>query len=226
MPSLRHRPRVVIRILNHLCPMSAQEILLPLLRVGRHVDTHMKPDRRTHDADGHAKIARRADLHGIARKEVTQIGDFRIVIIMRQQTRIHRQPLRMLQHLIDPAARLHRTRNREMAVHLQQKTPRDLCPVSIGKPFLHRRDGTERRLDETIRLLRFRKGTADKGRKPTKPRRRIRNIVIRDDELRQSVHHIKGQETRIDPYRLLCAADSSKSMIPCDKNICIHIILL
>ena len=58
------------------------------------------------------------------------------------------------------------------------------------------------------------------------PRRRIRNILIRNDELRQSIHHIKGQETRIDPHRLLGSTNSGRNNIACDKSICIHIILL
>ena len=180
---LRHRTRVVIRVLDHLHAMRAQEILLPLLRVGRHVDAHMEPDCRTHNADGHTEISRRADLHRIAREEIPQIGDLCIVILPGQEPRIHRQPFCMLQHLIDPAARLHRARNREMAVHLQQETPRNLCSVCIRKPRLHRRNRAQRRLDETIRLRRLRKSAPDKGSKATEPCRRIRNILIRNDQL-------------------------------------------
>ena len=186
----------------------------------------MKPDRRTHNADGHTEIARRADLHRIARKEIPQIGNLCIVIVPCQETRIHRQPLRMLQHLIDPAARLYRARNREMTVHLQQETPRNLCSVYIRKPRLHRRNRAQRRLDETIRLRRLGKSAADKGSKTAEPCRCIRNILIRNDQLRQSIHHIKGQETRIDPHRLLGSTNSSRNNIICDKSICIHIILL
>ena len=166
------------------------------------------------------------DLHRIAREEIPQIGDLCIVILPAQETRIHRQPFCMLQHLIDPAARLHRARNREMAVHLQQETPLNLCSVCIRKPRLHRRNRAQRRLDETIRLRRLGKSAPDKGSKTAEPRCRIRNILIRNDELRQSIHHIKGQETRIDPHRLLGRTNSSGNDIACDKSICIHIILL
>ena len=163
--------------------MTAQEVLLPLLCVRRHVHAHAEADGGAHDADGHAEVAGRADLHRVLRKEVPQIGKLCIVICTRQPPRRQRQLLRVLQHLVDAAARLDGAGDGEVTVHLEQEPAGDLGIVHLGKVPLHLRDGAQGRLDESLRLCGLGEGAADERGKTPKACGGIRDVRIGNDEL-------------------------------------------
>ena len=65
-PAVLHRLAVVGGIFDDLDPAAAEQVLLPLLGVGRHVHDDPKADRRAHDPDAHAQVAGRADLDRVA----------------------------------------------------------------------------------------------------------------------------------------------------------------
>ena len=63
--SLEHSAGEVVVVLDDLDALRAQEVFLPLLRIGGHVHTDTEAEGGAHDADREREVARRADLHHV-----------------------------------------------------------------------------------------------------------------------------------------------------------------
>ncbi|MNQ80171.1 hypothetical protein D3C85_951370 [compost metagenome] len=116
-----HGHAVVGRVLDDGDAVAAQFVLLPLPRVGRHVDGGTKAQARAHDADRQTQVARRADGDRILaeKRPYGVAGQQAVIIAVFQQTRVQRQHFRVFQHFIDAAARLDRAGNGQMAILLE-----------------------------------------------------------------------------------------------------------
>ena len=84
LPPLLHGAGVVVGILDDLHALAPQQVLLPLLRIGAHVDDDPEAQGGAHDADGEAQVARGAHLHGVAAQELLHvlIGKGGVVVLL------------------------------------------------------------------------------------------------------------------------------------------------
>ena len=137
---LLHRLAVVRVVLYDLHAVAAAAAFFHA-RVGGHVDDGVVADGGAHDADAEAEVARRADLHRVLREEFPRLvrRELFIRIALAQQAVLERELLRVLEHLVDAAARLYRARYRKVAVHLDEEAAFDFRAVLLIEPLLHRR---------------------------------------------------------------------------------------
>ena len=122
LPPLLHGAGVVVGILNDLHALAPQQVLLPLLGIGAHVDDDPEAQGSAHDADGETQVAGGAHLHGVAAQELLHvlIGKGGVVVLLGELPGGQGQILRVLQHFIDAAAGLDGPGDVQMAVFLQQ----------------------------------------------------------------------------------------------------------
>ena len=119
LPALLHR-EAVIRIVFHDCDASlAKELLLPRLRVRRHVNGRPIADGGAHDADAESQVAGGAHMDRVFPEKLAGRLGIEHGVIPVKQAVLQRQIFRVLQHFIDTAPRLDGARNGQMAVLLQ-----------------------------------------------------------------------------------------------------------
>ena len=105
----------------------------------------------------------------------------------------------MLEHLVNAAARLDRSRDGEVAVHLEVKFAGDLGAVCLRKFLLQMRQEAQRRLDDAVRFRRLRERAAKERGESLESGGGVRDVRVRDDKLRDALRHVVRDETRIDP---------------------------
>lgn len=149
---------VVIGIFNDRDAAAAEQVFLPLFGIGRHVDDDFEADFGTHDADAHAQIAGTADLDGVLAEE---IAEFRfcqdsVVIGRLQFPGLDGQVFGMFQDFINAAAGFDRTRNGQVAVHLQEQLARNIGMIRVVEELFHPRRRPQFRFDDAVSRFQFR----------------------------------------------------------------------
>ncbi len=165
-PAVFHGLAVIRRVFPDRDAVAPQKLLFPLLRVCRHVYDDLIADGGAHDADAQTEIAGRADLNRILPKKLPAFlrREPFIAVLRRQKTVLQRQLLRMLQNLVNAAARLHGAGDRQMAVLLEQERTPQPAAIALVQQRLHARDRRKRRFDQAARLLGLREARPDKRR--------------------------------------------------------------
>src|SRR5690606_2529014 len=115
-------------ILDDGDPVGAKQVLLPLPRISRHVHRDTKTKLRADDSDRETEVSGRSHGDAVVAEELLGLSfsEFRVIIARLQDPRRERERLSMLQHLVDPAARLDRTRYGHFAVELHPQRARQL----------------------------------------------------------------------------------------------------
>ena len=196
---LLHRLAVVRVVLYDLHAVAAQQRLLPRARVGGHVDDGVVADGGAHDADAEAEVARRADLHRVLREEFPRLvrRELFIRIALAQQAVLERELLRVLEHLVDAAARLYRARYRKVAVHLYEEAAFDFRAVFIAEPLLHRRGLAQLGFDYPAGLRRLGEFLHYERSEAREPRLRI--VYVRHRKRQASARFLEARELRVEP---------------------------
>ena len=103
-PSLFHRLCIRTVIFQDSDPRSAEQVFLPLFRIGRHMHHRVEPERRTDDADAQPQVPRGAHLYGpFTEKPFTsRIAQFGVWVLFGDQAIRDRQLLRIFEDLVYP----------------------------------------------------------------------------------------------------------------------------
>ena len=141
---------VVRRVLDHLDAVGSQHVLLPLPRIGGHVDDGPETQFGAHHADRQPEIPGGAHGDRVSREEVCGLrpGQDRVVVVIADQARRDGEVLGMLEHLVDPAPGLDRSGDRQLGVELEpEATGNGMAAVALHIG-LHRGDCDQRRLQD------------------------------------------------------------------------------
>ena len=114
---------VIPAVLHDLRAPGAQQVLLPLLGIRRHVHGDAKAEPRAHDADAEPQIAGGAHHDLLAGQQVSYLITLEgaVVVFLMQQPCVNGETLGMLEHFMDAAARLDRTRDGQGVVTLDHQ---------------------------------------------------------------------------------------------------------
>ena len=134
-PARRNCDRIVRLIFIDMNTIGAKLVFFPLSCIRRHMHTGIKAQSCTHDADGQPKVTSRTDCDLILAEEFLQSWrrKLAIIIIDSQQSGINGQVLSMLKYLVNAASRLDGSADRQFAVQLSPKLPRQLLTISIAQ---------------------------------------------------------------------------------------------
>ena len=201
LPPLLHGAGVVVGILDDLHALAPQQVLLPLLRVGAHVDDDPEAQGGAHDADGEAQVARGADLHGVAAQELLHglPGKGGVVVRHGDLPGGQGQILCVLQNFIDAAAGLDGPGDVQMAVFFEQQAAGDLPAVGLLQGGLHLFQLSQGGLDQAVVGLGLREGSFQKRRKPGQPRLSVGDVRLGHHQVTQAAHQLEGDVAGILP---------------------------
>ena len=185
---LFHRHPVIFGIFDHDDAVFAQLALLPLPRIGRHVDGDGKAELGAHDADGHAKVAGGAHCDAVLAEELAKLvaEQFAVVILFPQQTSLDRQLFGVSQHLVDTASRLDGAGDGQVTVFFQQQSTGDLDPVALVERSLHRRNSGDLGLQDAVAGAGLGEGFAHVGGEAGQPSGSVRHIVVIEPHIGQT----------------------------------------
>ena len=208
-PALTHGARVVVGVLDNLDALFAQQVLLPLLGVGRHVHDRAEPERGARDADRQAQVPGRADLDGVASEELPRggSGERGVVVADADEAGFQGEVLGMLEHLVDAAARLHGASYGQMAVHLEEEASGQGRPTRPREGVAHRGNLAQGRLDEAAGRAGLGKRALEEGGEALEARGGVGDGRVGDDEVAQGAHRVERQEPRVGPAQLACLGE-------------------
>ena len=125
-----------------------------------------------------------------------RLHEHAVIIRGPKKSRPNRQGFRVLQYLVDPAARLDRSADCKIAVPLEKKAALQHSPLMPADPLPHPRNLLERRLNQPVSGLRERR--CNIRCEAPQPVLRVLNLCVRD-------RHRSIPERKlpvIDPHRL------------------------
>ena len=211
--------------------MASEQVLLPLPCVAGHVHLDAKAQRRTHDANAQAEIAGRAHadraagehLAGpIARKRPVGLGRARCPrgLPGDEQPLPQGKVLGVLEHLVDAPTRLHRARDRQVAVLLEQEPARESGAMALVEHRAHGGDLHEFRLDDPAALARLGEEFRDERGKPLQPCARV--VDVRGTELLATTHLVHGLASGVCPLDRLPRREAGKDRRPINELVSMH----
>ncbi|HEX7931684.1 MAG TPA: hypothetical protein VF573_01175 [Paraburkholderia sp.] len=134
-----------------------------------------KAERRARHADRHAKVTRRSYRDAVLAKErpARIAGEHAVIAAFLEQAVTQRELLRLEKHLVDAAARLDRTGNRQMTVLLEQQTRGRIDAVAPARGVGECGHGRQRRFDDASRVADVVEDLSEQRRKALQTRARI-----------------------------------------------------
>lgn len=191
--------RVVARVLDDADAAGAQEVLLPRPRVGGHVHARPEAQPRGHDADRQPQVAGRADGHLVAGEQGSRVGGGERPVVAggRQDARLDRHLLGVLQHLVDAAAGLDRAADRQLAVELGPEASGQLGAVVAREASLGLGDRDQRRFDDARRAAGLTEGVREVGGEAPQPRCGVLDVGRREPHVAEGLGG--GAQGRVEP---------------------------
>ncbi len=115
------------------------------------------------------------------------------------KARLERQGLGVLEHLVDPAARLDRAGDGQVAVLLEEQAAGEVRPVPAVEGLQHRGCLHQRGLDDAVGACGLGEAALDEGCEPGEARLGVVDVGRCERGVRQAVGG--GGEVRVDPGR-------------------------
>ena len=175
----------------------------------------LETEESAHYTDRQSEVSGRADLHGILAEEFSEVivRESFVVVILGDHACLKSQILSVLENLIDAASGFDRTGDRQMRVHLEKKSARDLSIISLDESLLHSAYISQRRLDQAIVFSSLREAFLNVWSKSVEPLLCISDVVVTDDQLADTVNQAERKMLWVDPQSFFLISYVSENRI-------------